>query len=166
MNLDLNISTITNARVLDVETGSISEPTTVTIKDERITEVGSGTSTDDEDALDAGGKIVSPGLNDAHVHVPAATATLGNPGDQSPYHLGAQAARLMGDMLGRGFTTVRDAGGADFGLAAAVSENLFPAPRLFFGGKALSQTGGHADMRGPGTQVLDKHLCCSNIGIV
>lgn len=166
MNLDLNISTITNARVLDVETGSISEPTTVTIKDERITEVGRGTATDDENALDAGGRIVSPGLIDAHVHVLAATANLGDLGDQSPYYLGAQAARLMGDMLGRGFTTVRDAGGADFGLAAAVSENLFPAPRLFFGGKALSQTGGHADMRGPGTQVLDKHLCCPNIGIV
>ncbi|GAA1855991.1 metal-dependent hydrolase family protein [Brevibacterium marinum] len=166
MHLGRGISTITNARVLDVDTATISEPTTVTIKDERIAEVGGTGATSDPDSFDAEGRIVSPGLIDAHVHVLAATANLGDLGDQSPYYLGAQAARLMGAMLGRGFTTVRDAGGADFGLAAAVRENLFPAPRLFFGGKALSQTGGHADMRGPGTHVMDKHLCCPNIGIV
>lgn len=166
MHLGQGISTITNARVLDVDTATISEPTTVTISDDRIAEVGGSSAPSDSDSFDAEGRIVSPGLIDAHVHVLAATANLGDLGDQSPYYLGAQAARLMGDMLGRGFTTVRDAGGADFGLAAAVRENLFPAPRLFFGGKALSQTGGHADMRGPGTHVMDKHLCCPNIGIV
>ena len=166
MQLGQGISTITNARVLDVDTATISEPTTVTINGEQITEVGGNGPPSGSDSFDAEGRIVSPGLIDAHVHVLAATANLGDLGDQSPYYLGAQAARLMGDMLGRGFTTVRDAGGADFGIAAAVRENLFPAPRLFFGGKALSQTGGHADMRGPGTHVMDKHLCCPNIGIV
>lgn len=166
MHLGQGISTITNARVLDVDTATISEPTTVTINGERITDLGANGAPSDSDSFDAEGRIVSPGLIDAHVHVLAATANLGDLGSQSPYYLGAQAARLMGDMLGRGFTTVRDAGGADFGLAAAVRENLFPAPRLFFGGKALSQTGGHADMRGPGTHVMDKHLCCPNIGIV
>lgn len=166
MHLGQGISTITNARVLDVDTATISEPTTVTINGERIAEVGGAGAPTGPDSFDAEGRIVSPGLIDAHVHVLAATANLGDLGDQSPYYLGAQAARLMGDMLGRGFTTVRDAGGADFGLAAAARENLFPAPRLFFGGKALSQTGGHADMRGPGTHVMDEHLCCPNIGIV
>jgi imidazolonepropionase-like amidohydrolase len=48
----------------------------------------------------------------------------------------------------RGFTTVRDVGGADFGLKCAVGENLFPAPRMVICGKALSQTGGHGDFRG------------------
>ena len=166
MHLGQSISTITNARVLDVDTATLSEPTTVTINGERITEVGGNGAPSGPAGFDAEGRIVSPGLIDAHVHVLAATANLGDLGDESPYYLGAQAARLMGDMLGRGFTTVRDAGGADFGLAAAARENLFPAPRLFFGGKALSQTGGHADMRGPGTHVMDKHLCCPNIGIV
>ncbi|MDN5807781.1 MAG: amidohydrolase family protein [Brevibacterium sp.] len=166
MHLGKSIGTITNARVLDVDTATISEPTTVTVNGERIAEVGGSGAPTDSETFDAEGRIVSPGLIDAHVHVLAATANLGDLGDQSPYYLGAQAARLMGDMLGRGFTTVRDAGGADFGLAAAVRENLFPAPRLFFGGKALSQTGGHADMRGAGTHVMDKHLCCPNIGIV
>ncbi|TGD10368.1 amidohydrolase family protein [Brevibacterium sp. S111] len=166
MQLDVGINTVTNARVLDVETATVSEPTTVTINGERVSEVGDHNVSAGSQSFDAEGRIVSPGLIDAHVHVLAATANLGNLGDQSPYYLGAQAARLMGDMLSRGFTTVRDAGGADYGLSAAAQENLFPAPRLFFGGKALSQTGGHADMRGPGTHVMDTHMCCPNIGIV
>jgi imidazolonepropionase-like amidohydrolase len=53
----------------------------------------------------------------------------------------------MGQMLARGFTTVRDTGGADFGLAQAVEEGLFPGPRLFVSGRPLTQTGGHADFR-------------------
>lgn len=166
MQLDVGINTVTNARVLDVETGTVSEPTTVTINGERVSEVGGHNVSAGSQSFDAEGRFVSPGLIDAHVHVLAATANLGNLGDQSPYYLGAQAARLMGDMLSRGFTTVRDAGGADYGLSAAAQENPFPAPRLFFGGKALSQTGGHADMRGPGTHVMDTHMCCPNIGIV
>ena len=58
----------------------------------------------------------------------------------------SDSAFLRG-MLDRGFTTVRDVAGADFGLAAAVEEGLLPGPRLVFGGKALSQTGGHGDLR-------------------
>jgi imidazolonepropionase-like amidohydrolase len=54
----------------------------------------------------------------------------------------------MRDMLMRGFTTVRDLGGADFGLVMAIEEGLIDAPRLVICGKALSQTGGHTDYRG------------------
>jgi imidazolonepropionase-like amidohydrolase len=50
-------------------------------------------------------------------------------------------------MLQRGFTTVRDAGGADWGLAQAVEAGLVAGPRLFFSGRVLSQTGGHGDFR-------------------
>jgi imidazolonepropionase-like amidohydrolase len=58
-------------------------------------------------------------------------------------------------MLERGFTTVRDVGGADWGLAQAVEEGLLAGPRLIFGGKALSQTGGHADVRARGRTALE-----------
>ena len=44
-------------------------------------------------------------------------------------------------MLHRGFTTVRDNGGCDFGLAQAVEEGSLVGPRLHFCGKALSATG-------------------------
>ena len=52
---------------------------------------------------------------------------------------------MLEAMLRRGFTTVRDAGGADWGLAEAVRRGLVQGPRLFFSGRALSQTGGHGD---------------------
>ena len=48
----------------------------------------------------------------------------------------------------RGFTTVRDVGGADHGLVQVTREGLFPTPRVVTSGKALSQTGGHCDFRG------------------
>jgi imidazolonepropionase-like amidohydrolase len=50
-------------------------------------------------------------------------------------------------MLRRGFTTVRDAGGADAGLAQAVERGLIDGPRIFYSGRVLSQTGGHGDFR-------------------
>lgn len=62
-------------------------------------------------------------------------------------------------MLQRGFTTVRDCGGATKHLAVAISEGLIEGPRLFQVGKALSQTGGHGDFV-PGSSGGDD-LCCS-----
>ncbi len=59
----------------------------------------------------------------------------------------ARAGRHLEGMLHRGFTTVRDAGGADSGHRIAVEKGLFPGPRLFVSGKILSQTGGHGDHR-------------------
>ena len=65
----------------------------------------------------------------------------------------------------RGFTTVRDAGGAEFGLARAVEEGFLTGPRILFCGKALSQTGGHGDMREPGEN-FESCLCCAGLGRV
>jgi imidazolonepropionase-like amidohydrolase len=56
-----------------------------------------------------------------------------------------EAGRILTGMLRRGFTTVRDAGGADWGLAQAVERGLVPGPRIFYSGRVLSQTGGHGD---------------------
>jgi imidazolonepropionase-like amidohydrolase len=38
-------------------------------------------------------------------------------------------------------------GGADYGIHDAQREGLVSGPKVFFGGKALSQTGGHGDPR-------------------
>src|SRR5262245_65800953 len=62
-------------------------------------------------------------------------------------------------MLQRGFTTVRDAGGADWGLAAAMEYGLIAGPRVFYAGRALSQTGGHGDFRSR-TLEADQCACC------
>lgn len=98
--------------------------------------------------IDLGGRTLLPGLIDCHVHVIAATANLGQNAAMPNSLVAAHAARIMDGMLRRGFTSVRDAGGADFGLVLAQQAGLFRGPRLFISGKALTQTGGHADYRG------------------
>ena len=96
-----------------------------------------------------------PGLVDAHVHVTAVAANLSAMAEWSPYYVAARAGEVLRGMLSRGFTTVRDVGGADFGIAEAVDEGYLDGPRVIFGGKALSQTGGHADIRSRGRIVKD-----------
>ncbi|AXH96411.1 metal-dependent hydrolase family protein [Ornithinimicrobium avium] len=152
--------------VCDVASGE-ARPQDVLVVDGTIAEVGptvSSPATATE--IDASGLHLVPGLIDAHVHVTAGSADLGAQAEDSPYYVAAQTSTILRSMLGRGFTTVRDVGGADFGIAAAVDEGLWPGPKVHFGGKALSPTGGHADLRGPGRQALDNHTCCPNIGTV
>jgi imidazolonepropionase-like amidohydrolase len=98
--------------------------------------------------------------------VTAATANLGKIEEWSPFYLGARASEIMRGMLERGFTTVRDAAGADFGLARAVEEGLIEGPRLIHGGRGLSQTGGHADSRGSGRTALEPGFSYSASGVV
>ena len=62
----------------------------------------------------------------------------------------------------RGFTTLRDTGGADWGMKAAVEQGLFVGPRLFIAGQPLSQTGGHADLRRR-TQIGFGCACCNGL---
>jgi imidazolonepropionase-like amidohydrolase len=159
---------LSNAAVLDVEAGELLDDRRVLIRDGRIAEVGGRGLTGGPDArvVDVGRRTVMPGLIDAHVHVTAATADLGAQGEWSPAYVAAHTARILRGMLSRGFTTVRDVGGADYGVADAVAEGLLAGPRVFFGGKALSQTGGHVDMRSRGQGVLDQHRCCPSLGVV
>jgi imidazolonepropionase-like amidohydrolase len=100
------------------------------------------------EVLDLQGRTLMPGLIDCHVHVIAASANLGQNAAMPSSLVAAHAARTMEGMLRRGFTAVRDAGGADHGLVLAQESGLIKGPRLFICGKALTQTGGHADYRG------------------
>jgi imidazolonepropionase-like amidohydrolase len=93
------------------------------------------------------------------VHLLAVTADLASLHTASPMYVTAQAAGVMRDMLARGFTTVRDNAGADYGLAQAQADGLLAGPRVFFCGRALSQTGGHGDSRQRGQHVIDDHPC-------
>jgi len=115
------------------------------------------------DRIDMSGRFVLPGLIDCHVHVLAVDADLSQLADSPPSYVMFGAAVLMGNMLDRGFTTVRDMAGADFGIHQAQREGILRAPKLFFGGKALSQTGGHGDDRSPGRTGDIDHRCCPTI---
>jgi imidazolonepropionase-like amidohydrolase len=147
-----------DAAILDLDAGALLEGQALVVDGGVIAETGPTATVRAGDArvLDVRGLTVMPGLIDAHVHVTAATADLGALADWSPAYATARAAAVLRGMLDRGFTTVRDVAGADFGLAAAVEEGLLPGPRLKFAGKALSQTGGHGDPRPPGRDALDR----------
>jgi imidazolonepropionase-like amidohydrolase len=97
--------------------------------------------------IDLRGRVLMPGLTDAHVHVIAVGANIADLDFIPPSLLTSKAKVLLEQMLMRGFTTVRDAAGADWGLAEAVRQGLLQGPRLLFSGYSLSQTGGHGDSR-------------------
>jgi len=109
--------------------------------------------------VDLAGRTLMPGLIDAHVHVIAVEAALPRLAEQPLTLVSLRAARVLEGMLARGFTSVRDAGGADGGLAEAVAQGLVRGPRLFPSGQALSQTGGHGDLR-PRTRAVVSCACC------
>ena len=138
----------TGGRILDAEAGVLRDGLDVLVSGDRITEVGAGlTAPADATVIDLAGKVLMPGLIDCHVHVVAETLDLwGNM--IAPSSLAAlRSARVMAEALQRGFTTLRDLGGADYGLVRAVNEGLIHGPRLVICGKGLTTTGGHADLR-------------------
>ena len=138
-----------NARVLD---GSLPEgeyDRSVRIEDGLIAEVADRPiRAASARRIDCGGRTLMPGLIDCHVHVTATMLDLNRNARQPDALVAFKAARIMRDMLGRGFTTVRDLGGATQALVDALAEGLIEGPRLIICGKALSQTGGHSDLRG------------------
>ncbi|MGD0367327.1 MAG: amidohydrolase family protein [Acidobacteriaceae bacterium] len=135
----------------------------VLIEDGVICDVNATTPAGDCEVIDVAGRTVIPGLIDCHVHVvasmmditanaqlPAATAVL-------------RSVPILKGMLERGFTTVRDLGGAPYSLAEAIAQGLTPGPRLFVCGKALSKTGGHGDGR-PRYDTHDANRWAGNFG--
>jgi imidazolonepropionase-like amidohydrolase len=116
--------------------------------------------------LDLKGKVLMPGLCDAHVHVNAASADFSALDRWPTTYATIRATEVLREMLMRGFTTVRDAGGADHGLAQGIAEGRVVGPRLLFSGHALSQTGGHADMRSAGEEQHASVLCAHGLGVV
>ena len=157
---------IRNASVLDVHGGTFSVADVV-IADGKIRSVEKGADAPEEaQIIDGTGKYVIPGLIDAHVHVVASSADFRSLTWTPPSYVYAQTARIMQGMLRRGFTTVRDLSGADFGLAKAQAEGLLEGPKLHFCGRALSQTGGHGDMRLPGEDHEPNRKGCCGIGRV
>ena len=137
-----------NASLLDGQAVERREDHHVLVEGDRIKEVSDRPiSVRADRTIDLAGRTLMPGLIDAHVHVKATHLDVSALNDVPITYLTARAAELMKAMLMRGFTTVRDAGGADRGLADAVEDGLLAGPRLFVSGLALSQTGGHGDLR-------------------
>ncbi len=135
-----------NFDMLDARAKALRTGFQVLVEDKQIRRVSDGEiSAPGAVEIDLGGRVLMPGLIDCHVHVnrwilPQHPVVL-------PSLMTATAGNTLKGMLMRGFTTVRDAGGADAGHRQAVELGLFVGPRLFVSGRAISQTGGHGDPR-------------------
>jgi imidazolonepropionase-like amidohydrolase len=157
---------LNHACILDVRAGLWREDQSLLVEDGRLKEVSDKEiAAQEAQRLDVCGLTLIPGLCDAHVHVTAATASFPDLMRWSPSYVAARAGDIMSAMLMRGFTTVRDCGGADYGLAMAVEQGFMAGPRLLFCGHAISQTGGHGDMRGPGEN-FEQCTCCAGLGLI
>ena len=137
-----------HGRIFDGTGEDLLEDVEVLVEGSRIVEVSdvpirSGTA----EVVDLRGRTLMPGLIDAHFHAIAASPDLGAVEHMPPSLIAQHARANLEATLQRGFTTVRDAAGADYGLSRAIEAGLIDGPRLFYSGHALSQTGGHGDFR-------------------
>lgn len=147
-----------NARFIDIATREVRDGTSIAIEGVHVREVSTKPITlHGAQHIDLKGKSVLPGLIDAHCHVSIVDANMRNLSGLPLTLTAARASRIMCEMLDRGFTTVRDTGGAEWGLKQAQQEGLFPGPRLMVSGRPLTQTGGHGDQR----LRTEDHLACA-----
>lgn len=144
----MTLAVVANCRLLDPRLGEFLEPRYLAIEHGRICEVSDRPLKIRAEAqIDAGGRSVIPGLIDAHFHAYGADFDVRKL-DATPRSLLSQYARKsLEDAVQRGFTTIRDAAGADVGLKMAIDRGLIAGPRLYISGLAISQTGGHGDPR-------------------
>jgi imidazolonepropionase-like amidohydrolase len=137
-----------NAALLDPRQPELAGGMSVLVEDDRIREVSPRPiPARDATVLDCGGRTVMPGLIDCHAHVFLSEVNIRNLESVPLTLMTARGAELMRGMLDRGFTTVRDTGGADWGIREAVARGHLPGPRLFIAGRAIGQTSGHSDTR-------------------
>ncbi len=158
---------IRNARLFDSAGGVMREGSSIVIEGDQVVAVTQEPiAVDDAIVIDAGGRAVLPGLIDAHVHVIASSHDLASLAQSPASLVAAESGAVMRGMLMRGFTSVRDAAGADHGLQEAVARGLFQGPRLYIAGFPISQTGGHADMRPKGVRGNGMLCSCAGLGFM
>lgn len=144
------VTLMTNARIFDGQHEQLADGMSVLIEGNRITKIArSVTAPEGATVIDAKGKVLMPGLIDAHWHtmfnfIPVSGVLSSDFG----YHNIAAAAK-SGDTLLRGFTSVRDVGGNCFGVKRAIDQGIATGPRIYAAGPYIGQTSGHGDFRGP-----------------
>src|SRR5215831_11444461 len=138
-----------NANLVLAAFASLQSPFDVLVKGRRIHSV-STLPIDPEDAtiIDVAGHTLMPGLIDAHAHITGLSLSPKNI-SYPPSEIALACANYLRNSLMDGFTTIREAGGADHSIARLLTERSIVGPRLFYSGKALTQTGGGADFRTP-----------------
>ena len=136
-----------NVRIFDGKNGALSPPSNVLVRDNRIEKISAATITADAQVINGGGRVLMPGLIDAHWHAmlvrPTPASALANDVGYTNLLAVAEATST----LMRGFTTVRDMGGPAFALKRAIDEGLVAGPRIYPSGAIITITSGHGDFR-------------------
>jgi imidazolonepropionase-like amidohydrolase len=140
-----------NVRIFDGKNAALSAPSNVLVRGNTIERISVSPITVDTNAnvrvIAANGRVLMPGLIDAHWHAFMAAIPLQLLITSPPSYLNLLAARGAEATLMRGFTTVRDCGGPVFGLKRAIDEGVTIGPRIYPSGAFISQTSGHGDFR-------------------
>ncbi len=135
-----------NVRIFDGKNAALSAASNVLIRNRKIEKISTADIAATGQVIDGGGRVLMPGLIDAHWHAmlvrPTPAAALGDVGYNNLLAASEATATLM-----RGFTTIRDMGGPSFGLKRAIDEGLVAGPRIYPSGAIITITGGHGDFR-------------------
>ena len=138
----------TNVNIFDGKSDTLAEGMSVLVEGNLIKEVAKGhiETGDDAKVIDGGGRTLMPGLIDNHVHLMLPGPTLPAMEANSTWEDIAIHGVAQSKMyLMQGFTTVRDAGGANAGLQRAIDSGKILGPRLYPSGAFIGGRGGHAD---------------------
>lgn len=141
---------ITNARIFDGENEKLADGRSVLVEGNKITKIGNSIPAPaGATVIDAKGKVLMPGLIDAHWHIMYSFWPLSKVVNADFGTLTLAASQAHKQTLLRGFTTVRDAGGPALPIAKAVDSGMIEGPRVYPSGAPIGQTSGHGDFRSP-----------------
>ena len=139
---------IKNVSIFDGKSAKLKRGQDILVEANLIKKIGKGLKADNKaTVIDGGGRVLSPGFIDAHTHIALIAPFDQLENEYTGIYVGAAGGQMAENMLMRGFTTVRDAGGASIGIQRAIDDGWLPGPRIFSSGAFITQTSGHLDMR-------------------
>ena len=141
---------ITNAYIFNGKEPTGTETMSVLVEGNKITRISQSIpAPQGAKVIDASGKVLMPGMIEAHSHIMLATEPFSMMIGQDAFEQGARAAARAKAYLDAGFTTVRDLGGNCFGVKNVIDAGVIDGPRIFCSGASIGQTSGHGDARFP-----------------
>lgn len=139
---------IRNVSVFDGWNPALTERADIIIEGNLVKEITSGVENTErfDVIIDGSGYTAMPGLADCHAHI-GSVFPLSDWGEKRPDEIAVRSTVFARDMVQRGFTTIRDAGGLVYGLKASIDNGFVPGPRIYPSHAYISQTCGHGDTR-------------------
>src|SRR5262245_22934124 len=140
---------LTDVDIFDGKQGRLLEDMCVLVVDNKIEKIAKSISSSQKTQVIKGtGCVLMPGLIDTKTQMTMAAISFAALVNSEREYIGIVAANEAKRTLLRGFTTIRDMGGASFGIKQAIDEGQIIGPRIYPSGAAISQTSGHMDIRG------------------